>query len=87
MLRDAEAEGVQIPQTILARDPKAHILTPHEYLQKVEEGKMPPTNNHNIMKELAEKAGHNDTTKIIMMEFHDFQWPKRPDTPVPQHKK
>ena len=78
---------MQIPQTILARDPKAHILTPQEYLQKVEEGKMPPTNNHNIVKELAEKAGRNDPTKIVMMEFRDFQWPERPDSLAPQHKK
>ena len=73
MLRDAEAEGVQIPKTILAQDPKAHILTPQEYLQKVEEGTMPPTNNHNILKEMAEKAGRYDQTKFVMMEFRDYQ--------------
>ena len=87
MLKDAAAEGVQIPETILAQDPKAHILTPQEYLQKVEEGMMPPMRNHNILKEMAEKAGQADQTEFVMMEFHDFQRPERPDTLAPQHKK
>ena len=87
MLKDKKAEGVHIPETILDKDPKAHILTPQEYLQKVEEGTMPPTRNHNIMKEMAEKAGNADQTKFVLMEFRDFPRPERPDTPAPQLKK
>ena len=87
MLTDAAAKGVQIPENILAQDPKEHILMPQEYLQKVEEGTMPPMRNHNLLKEMAEKAGQADQTKFVMMEFHDFQRPMRPDTPAPQHKK
>ena len=87
MLKDTKAEGVHIPETILDQDPKAHILTPQEYIRKVEEGTMPPTKNHNIMKELAEKAGNGNQTQIIMMEFRDLPRPERPDTPAPHPKK
>ena len=87
MLKDVEAEGGHIPETILAQDPRAHILTLQEYLRKVEEGKMPPTKNHNILKELAEKADNADETKFVMMEFpNPLLRPERPDTPVPQNK-
>ena len=71
MLKDVAAKGVQIPENILAQDPKAHILTPQQYLKNVEEGKMPPMSNHNLLKEMAEKAGQADQTKFIMMDFRD----------------
>ena len=87
MLKDAAAEGVQIPENILAQDPKAHILTPQQYLKNVEEGKMPPMSNNNLLKEMAEKARQADQMKFVMMEFQDFQRPIRPDTPAPEHKK
>ena len=87
MLKDTKAEGVHIPETILDQDPKAHVLTPQEYLRKVEEGTMPPTKNHNVMKELAEKAGNGDQTQFIMMEFRDLPRPERLDTPAPNPKK
>ena len=61
---DCQAEGVEIPQTIMAKDPVAHMLTPQEYLQKVAAGQMPQMDNHQMMKELVEK---NDQTKILMM--------------------
>ena len=32
MKKDCQAEGVEIPQTIMAKDPVAHMLTPQEYL-------------------------------------------------------
>ena len=87
MLKDVEAEGGHIPETILAQDPMAHILTPQEYLFKVEEGKMPPTRNHNIMKEMAQKTDNVNQTKFVMMEFKNpLLCPERPDTPVPQTK-
>ena len=87
LLKDAATERVQVPENILAQDSKAHILTPQQYLQNVKEGKMPPMCNHNMLKEMAEKAGQANQTKFIMMEFRDFQRPMRPDTPAPQHKK
>ena len=73
MKKDCQAEGVEIPQTIMAKDPVAHMMTPQEYLQKVAAGQMPQMDNHQMMKELAEK---NDQTKILMMEFRDVERPK-----------
>ena len=32
------------------------MLTPQEYLRNVEAGTMPPMNNHQMMKEMAENA-------------------------------
>ena len=73
MKKDCQAEGVEIPQTIMVKDPVAHMLTPQEYLQKVVARQMPQMDNHQMMKELAEK---NDQTKILMMEFRDIECPK-----------
>ena len=73
MKKDCQAEGVEIPQNIMAKDPVAHMMTPQEYLQKVAAGLMPQMNNHQMMKELAEK---NDDTKFLMMEFRDVKLPK-----------
>ena len=73
MKKDCQAEGVEIPKTIMAKDPAAHMITPQEYLQKVAAGLMPQMDNHQMMKELAEK---NDQTKILMMEFRDIECPK-----------
>ena len=73
MKKDCQAEGVELPKTIMAKDPVAHMLTPQEYLQKVAAGLMPQMDNHQMMKELAEK---NDQTKILMMEFRDIEHPK-----------
>ena len=81
MEKDCRAEGIEIPQTIMAKDPMAHILTPQEYLQKVTAGLMPQMANHQMMMELAEK---NDQTKILMMEFRDTERPLPPTTP--KHK-
>ena len=69
MQKDCKAEGIEIPKTIMAKDPVTHVLTPQEYLQKVEAGTMPLMNNHQMMKELAEKVTGNDQTKFMMMEF------------------
>ena len=73
MKKDCQAEGVELPQTIMAKDPVAHMMTPQEYLQKVAAGQMLQMANHQMMKELAEK---NDQTKIFMMEFRDIEHPK-----------
>ena len=73
MKKDCQAEGVEIPKTIMAKDPVAHMLTPQEYLQKVAAGQMPQMDNHQMMKELVEK---NDKMKILMMEFRDIERPK-----------
>ena len=73
MQKDCKAEGIEIPHTIMAKDPVAHMLTPQEYLQKVAAGLMPQMDNHQMMKELAEK---NNQMKILMMEFRDIERPK-----------
>ena len=73
MKKDCQAEGVELPQTIMAKDPVAHMLTPQEYLQKVTTGLIPQMDNHQMMKELAEK---NDKMKILVMEFRDIEHPK-----------
>ena len=82
--KDCQAEGIEIPKTIMAKNPVAHMMTPQEYLQKVVDGVMPQMDNHQTMKELAEK---NDQTKFLMMEFRDIERPQPPTTPqVPKHK-
>ena len=80
MQKDCKAEGIEIPKTIMAKNPVAHMLTPQEYVQKVAAGTMPQMDNHQIMKELAEK---NDETKILMMEFRDIEHPIPPTMPQP----
>ena len=73
MKKDCQEEGVELPQTIMVKDPVAHMMTPQEYLQKVVAGQMPQMDNHQMMVELAEK---NDQTKILMMEFRGIESPK-----------
>ena len=87
MQKDCQAEGIEIPKTIMAKDPVTHVLTPQEYLQKVEAGTMPPMDNHQVMKEMAENATLNNQTKFLMMEFRDFKHPSLPKTPGPQKRK
>ena len=45
MQKDCKAEGIEIPKTIMAKNPVAHMLTPQEYLQKVAAGVMPQMSN------------------------------------------
>ena len=73
MEKDCKAEGIEVPKTLMAKDPVAHMMTPQEYLQKVAAGQMPQMNNHEMMVKLAAK---NDQTKILMMEFRDLESPK-----------
>ena len=73
MQKDYKAEGIEIPKTMMAKDPVAHMMTPQEYLQKVAAGQMPQMNNHEMMVELAAK---NHQPKILMMEFRDIENPK-----------
>ena len=80
MQKDCQAEGIEIPKTLMAKDPVTHLLTPQEYLQKVEAGIMPPMNNHQMMKEMAENATVNDQMKFLMMEFRDIEHPTPPKT-------
>ena len=84
MPKDCKAEGIELPKNIMAKDPSTHVLTPQEYLQNVEARTMPPMNNHNMLKEMAEKAAMNDQTKFVMIEFQDF---KRPSPPQHQDHK
>ena len=81
MKKDCQAEGIEIPKTIMAKDPVTHVLTPQEYLQNVEAGTMPPMDNHQIMKEMTENATMNNQTKFMMMEFRDIKCSTPPTTP------
>ena len=74
MQKDCKAEGIDIPKTMMAKDPVAHTMTPQEYLHKVAAGQMPKMNNHEMMVELAAK---NDQTQLLMMEFRDVETPKK----------
>ena len=85
MQKDCKAEGIEIPKNIMAKDPVTHMLTPQEYLQKVEVGTMPPMDNHLMMKQMAESATMNNQTKFMMMEFQSIERPAPPKTP--QHPK
>ena len=87
MQKDCKAEGIEIPKTLMAKDPITHVLTPQEYLRNVEAGTMPPINNHSAMKEMAENVTENDQTKFLMMEFWDIKRLIPPKTPQPQKHK
>ena len=86
MKKDCAAEGIEIPKNIMANDPRAHVMTPQEYLQKVEAGIMPPMRNHNVPKELTEKTKDlADQAQIVMMEFTNLEGLSPPRTPGPQN--
>ena len=88
MKKDCAAEGIELLKDIMAKDPRAHVLTPQEYLKNVEAGTVPPMRNHNVLKEMAEKATNpNNQTRFVMMEFWDFKCPSPPKTPGPQKHK
>ena len=87
MQKDCKAEGIEVPKNIMAKDLRTHVLTPQEYLRNKEAETMPPMNNHNVLKEMAEKATVNDQTRFLMMEFQDFKHPSLPKTPGPQKRK
>ena len=87
MQKDCQAEGIEIPKTIMAKDPVTQVLTPQEYLQKVEAGTMPPMDNHQMMKEMAENLTVNNQMKFMMMEFRDIERPTPPKTPQAPKRK
>ena len=87
MQKDCQAEGFEIPKTLMAKDPVTYVLTPQEYLPNVEAGTMPLMNNHQMMKEMAENATGHDQTKFLMMEFCDIECLMRPKTPQSQKRK
>ena len=87
MQKDCKAEGIKIPKNIMAKDPVTHILSPQEYLQKVEAGTMPPMDNHLMMKQMAESVTLNNQTKFMMMEFRDIEHLALPKTPQPPKRK
>ena len=87
MQKDCKAEGIEIPKTLMAKDPMTHVLTPQEYLRNMEAETMPPMNNHQMMKEMAENATMHNQTKFLMMEFQDIKRPILPTTPQPQKRK
>ena len=87
MQKDCKTKGIEIPKNIMAKDLVTHMLTPQEYLRNVEAGTMPPMDNHQMMKEMAESATVNSQTKFLMMEFRDIERPIPPTTPQPPKRK
>ena len=90
VVRDCEAEGIQVPHHVMARDPQAHMMTSQQYLMEVDQGKIPKMDNHNILKEMADKSKHlphNQQPTVMIMEFRDFQRPPPPCTPHPSMSK
>ena len=87
MQKDCKAKGIEIPKNIMAKDPVTHMLTPQEYLQKVEEGTMPPMENHLMMKQMAESVTMNNQMKFMMMEFRDKERAEPPKTPQQPKRK
>ena len=87
MQKNCKAEDIELPKDFMAKDLRTHVLMPQEYLRNVEAETMPPMNNHNVLKEMAEKAAANDQTRFVMMEFRDFKCPSPPKTPGPQQRK
>ena len=81
MKQDCQVEGIEIPETMMAKDPITHVLTSQEYLQNVEAGTMPLMNNHQVMKEMAENATMNSQMKFMMMDFRNVKRPTQPTTP------
>ena len=56
MMKDCQAEGVPVPHHLLAKDPQAHLMSPQEYLSKVQDNQIPRMNNHHVIEELASKT-------------------------------
>ena len=83
MQKDCNSEGIEIPKTLMTKDPVTHVLTPQEYLQNVGAGTMPPINNHQMMKEMAENATVNEQTNFLMIECRDIERPIPPTDIVP----
>ena len=73
MEKDCKAEGIDIPKTMMAKDPVAHMMTPQEYLKKVAAGQMQKMKYQEMMVKLAAK---NDQTQLLIMEFRDVETPK-----------
>ena len=75
MQKDCKAEGIELPKNIMAKDPRTHVLMPQEYLRNVEARTMPPMNNHNVLKEMAEKAAEQ-SDKVFDDGVLGFQVPE-----------
>ena len=71
----------------MAKDPVTHVLTPQEYLQKVEAGTMPPMNNHQMMKEMAEKRDCERSDQVSDDGVSRYQPSDTAQTPQPQKHK
>ena len=48
---------------------------------------MPPMNNHNVFKEMAEKTATNNQTRFVMIEFQDIKHLSPPKMLGPQKPK
>ena len=76
MMKDCQAEGVPVPHHLLTKDPQAHLMSPQQYLSKVQDNQIPRMNNHHVMEELASKTNQlppSQRPEIMLLEFRDFQ--------------
>ena len=71
-------------QDYYGEEPGGPYVNPTGICTEVAAGTMPQMDNHQMMKELAEK---NDETKILMMEFWDIERPIPPMMPQPPKRK
>ena len=62
MQKDCQAEGIEVPKTVMAKDPVAHMVTPQEYLQKVAAGQMPQMNNHGNVRRISSQERSDQNT-------------------------
>ena len=65
MQKDCKAEGIEIPKTIMAKDPVTHMLTPQEYLRNVEAGTMPPMNKSSNDEETGRRCDHERPDQVF----------------------
>ena len=90
MMKDCQAEGVPVPHHLLTKDPQAHLMSPQEYVSKVQDNQIPRMNNHHVMEELASKTNQlppSQQPEIMLLEFRDFQKQQPPQTQGPQKQK
>ena len=62
MKKVCAAKGIELPKDIMAKDPRAHVLTPQQYLKNVEAGTMPPFSTQN--KNFTQGSKYNEGSEI-----------------------
>ena len=90
MMKDCESEGIPVPHHVMAKDPRAHIMTPAQYMQQVREERIPTMDNHKTIESIAEKTKNlplDQQPLITVLEFCNFQRLPPPPTLGPSNRK